>query len=424
PEGAGTTSWPVPVNLLENDRYYWRVRARDPFTFGPWSAPGCSFFVNTFDEPPTIPRIDSPAYGAHVNIATPILKVNNSTDPDFDTLHYQFSVYSDPALSNQVVATQAAGVAEGAAGTTQWQIPAAANLQEDHFYYWHVRACDSDSVCGAYTVASQFFVSTTNTPPDPPVLAWPQEGATVDELRPQLAIIDSNDTDLDPLVYDWDLAADAGFASIIDGGLHMPSGVQTTTFTVAADLQEDHRYCWRVRADDGQAQSSYRTACFVVSQHDDPPTVPIVLSPSSSIDATSTRPIFYWASSLDPEGDDITYDLELKDDTGAVVGEISGANSTVSAFSTELVDHASYTWRVRAVDDGGAMSAFSADEPFTVKATPDAPPVQTCCQTDAGCQVAHDGGPGAGTGLGIAFGLLACARRRRRRLRAGRHAGH
>ncbi|HVV83134.1 MAG TPA: hypothetical protein VHE35_08635, partial [Kofleriaceae bacterium] len=47
PEGAGTTSWPVPVNLLENDRYYWRVRARDPFTFGPWSAPGCSFFVNT-----------------------------------------------------------------------------------------------------------------------------------------------------------------------------------------------------------------------------------------------------------------------------------------------------------------------------------------------------------------------------------------
>jgi hypothetical protein len=40
PQGAGaTTSWPVPVNLLENTRYFWRARAKDQFTFGPFNAP-------------------------------------------------------------------------------------------------------------------------------------------------------------------------------------------------------------------------------------------------------------------------------------------------------------------------------------------------------------------------------------------------
>ena len=42
-------------------------------------------------------------------------------------------------------------------------------------------------------------------------------------------------------------------------------GPVSNRFTLGADLLEDQRYCWRVRANDGQLTSAYSTACFVVS---------------------------------------------------------------------------------------------------------------------------------------------------------------
>jgi hypothetical protein len=81
-QGAGaTTSWAVPVNLLENTRYYWRVRAKDQFTFGPYSTPACDFFVNTVNEAPGVPRINTPSFGSQVNALRPDLTVDNATRP-------------------------------------------------------------------------------------------------------------------------------------------------------------------------------------------------------------------------------------------------------------------------------------------------------------------------------------------------------
>jgi uncharacterized protein (TIGR03382 family) len=410
PQGAGaTTEWAVGVNLLENTRSYWRVRAKDQFVFGPFSAPACSFFVNTVNEAPGIPRINSPAFGGQVNTLMPTLVVDNATDPDQDTLRYVFEVYADPALS-QHVATSVPPVAEGAAGTTSW-IVANANppLMEDRFYYWRARAVDPDNLAGGWSATGKFFVTTTNAPPEAPSIVSPQNGTIVGNLRPDLVILNADDSDLDPLVYDWDIARDVQFAQIVESGVNAPpQGAQTTAFRLAADLTEDTRYCWRARSDDGQATSNYSIACFLVSERNDPPTVPTLNNPSDNMGASTINPVFSWAPSTDPEDEAITYEIEVSDATG-VVGSVSGVSGTVTSISQSLNNGGQYTWRARATDASGASSAWSPENTVSVDAPVDNPEVIV---NGGGCQ--SSSAPGTGSLIALGLGLVGLVRRRRR----------
>lgn len=403
-QGSGaTTSWAVPVNLLENTRYYWRVRAKDQFTYGPYSTPACDFFVNTVNEAPGVPRINTPSFGSQVNSLRPNLTVDNATDPDEDVLTYTFEVYRDPALSN-LVASQA-GVAAGAT-TTTWMV--SLDLMEDHTYYWRVRATDPDNLSGDWSSTGQFFVTTMNAVPEPPALVSPQNGTTMSSLRPDLVILNADDSDLDPLVYDWELATDDTFATIIDSGTDVaPQGAVNTAFALAADLTEDTTYCWRARSDDGQATSGYNTACFLVSETNGAPSVPTLNNPSATSSVATVNPVYSWAPSTDPEDDPITYEVEVMDSTGTVVATVTGVSGTVTSMAGDLQNGGTYTWHARAVDRAGAMSAFSAANSFTVEAPIDDPEVVV---NGGGCQAS---GPGAGLGL-IGLGLIGLLRRRRR----------
>ncbi len=406
PQGVGpTTSWAVPVNLLENTRYYWRVRAKDQFTYGPFSAPACGFFVNTVNEPPGTPRINTPAFGAQVNQFRPTLKVDNATDPDLDVLTYKFEVYSDPALSNQVASSNQ--VAQGAAGTTSWQDNV--DLTEDRFYFWRAKATDPDNLSGPWSATGQFFVTTTNAPPEPPALVAPQNGASVSNIRPDLVILNADDADLDVLVYDWDLATDITFATIVDSGANVPGqGAQTSAFHLAADLIENGRYCWRARSDDGQATSGYNVACFLASVTNDPPSIPTLNNPSNEMGATTTSPVFSWLPSTDPENETITYEIEVKDDARVVVGSVIGVSGTVTSISAQLTNGGAYSWRARATDREGLSSAWSAENTFAVNARIDVPEVVL----DGGsCQSSR----GAGRGTLLALGVVVLGLRRRRR---------
>ena len=405
-QGSGaTTSWAVPVNLLENTRYYWRVRAKDQFTFGPYSTPACDFFVNTVNEAPGVPRINTPAFGSQVNALRPDLTVDNASDPDEDVLTYTFEVYRDPALSN-LVASQA-NVAAGTT-TTTWTV--STDLMEDHTYYWRVRATDPDALSGDWSSTGQFFVTTVNAVPEAPALVSPQNGTTMANVRPELVILNADDSDLDPLVYDWELATDDTFATVIDSGTDVaPQGAVNTAFALAADLTEDTTYCWRARSDDGQATSGYNTACFLVSETNGAPTVPTLNNPSDNMGATTTTPVFSWAPSTDPEEEAITYEIEVKDDAGTIVGSVMGVSGTVTSISAELTNRATYTWRARATDRSGASSAFSPENTFTVNAPVDDPEVVV----DAGgCQTSS--APGTGSLIALGLGLVGLLRRRRR----------
>ncbi len=412
-QGPGTTTtWEVPVSLLENTRYYWRVHAEDQFVAGPWSA-ACSFFVNTVNEAPGVPRINSPAFGGQVGSFRPNLVIDNATDPDLDVLTYTFEVYRDPALSTLV--TSQAARPSGAGATTTWAVNA--DLMEDRTYYWRARATDPDALAGDWSQTGQFFVTTMNAPPEPPALVSPQNGTVMAEVRPDLIILNADDSDLDPLVYDWQLATDDTFATIVASGADQsPQGTVNTHFDLIADLVEDTRYCWRARSDDGEAQSAYATACFLVSEVNNAPSVPTLNNPSDNGEVITTTPVYSWAPSTDPEGENISYEIEVRQNT-TVVAMVTGVSGTVTSMTGELENGGRYTWRARAVDRSGGMSEFSADNAFTVDAPIDDPEVVV---NGGGCQAA-DGSDAGSLGL-LALGLLGLMWRRRESLMTRRTA--
>jgi hypothetical protein len=190
-----------------------------------------------------------------------------------------------------------------------------------------------------------------------------------------------------------------------------PAASQHTMFFVPVDLAEDTRYCWRVRSDDGQATSVYNVACFLVSERNDPPSVPALGEPDDQMVIDSVTPVFSWAPSTDPEGNAIMYQLEVRHGD-EVIGEVAGISGTVTAIGTQLTDGETYRWRMRATDAEGLSSAWSDEASFRVALAVD--PHDTCCDSDGGCRTSTrgDGGTLVGTGLGLA--LIALRRRRRR----------
>jgi MYXO-CTERM domain-containing protein len=397
--GGGQTSWSVPVNLVENTTYYWRVRAEDAFTYGMYSAT-CSFFVNTVNEAPGVPRINTPAFGGQVASLTPNLIVDNATDPDLDVLTYTFEVYADQALST-LIADQTLVVS--GATTTSWTVDV--NLTEDTTYHWRVRATDDGGLSGDWSTTGQFFVTTVNAPPEAPVLIAPQNGVLVDELRPALIILNADDSDFDVLTYDWEISDDTTFANIVDSGDdEAAQGQSNTEFGLAADLEEDTRYCWRARSDDGAATSEYSTACFLVSTVNDPPSVPTLGNPGDDSTANTVSPTFSWEPSTDPEGETVVYDIEVFEG-GDPIASVSGVSGTATSFGEALEDGHTYTWRARASDLDGATSEFSEEAEFTVddNITPDV------VVNGGGCST---GGGAAGFGT-LLIGLGLAWRRRR-----------
>ncbi len=175
PEGENITQWQSPIELQENQTYYWRARAYDGLLYGEWML-AASFRVNLIDEPPTAPTLSSPADNSEVDTLTPILTVNNASDPDSTGLTYNFEVASDPDLMN--IAASEIGIFEGE-GTTSCQAPL--SLNDNTYYYWHAQADDWLNE-GPWMSTARFFVNTANDAPSKPVIISPVNDTEISAL--------------------------------------------------------------------------------------------------------------------------------------------------------------------------------------------------------------------------------------------------
>ena len=126
-KGSDTTTWHV-TSLNDNTEFFWRAKASDGYAESPWSLG--SFFVNTANDPPSVPTLNNPGEGAWVDTLTPTLLVNPSVDSDNDEIIYQFEVYED------VVLTQLA--ASGRSSIPQWVV--SPELADNTWYFWRVQA--------------------------------------------------------------------------------------------------------------------------------------------------------------------------------------------------------------------------------------------------------------------------------------------
>jgi subtilase family serine protease/Tol biopolymer transport system component/flagellar hook assembly protein FlgD len=371
-EQPNKTGWTVPSDLTEDQIYYWRARASDGFSLSPWSVVA-SFMVDQFNAAPTAPVPDSPTNGARVATNRPTLVVANATDPEHDTLTYEFRIATDADFV-QIVAT-ATGIHEGV-GLTSWPLPV--SLQENGVYYWTARASDGSSLSAWSTVAS-FIVDTVNEPPTAPVPLSPIGGATVTTLQPALVVQNAQDPDSHPLSYVFQIDTVPSFNSpdlqVSPAVAETPS---QTAWPVAVPLRENTGYYWRVAANDGFSTGPWSaTASFFVSATNEAPGTPVLLDPVDGRVVTTAAPTLCLRNTSDPDHDPLTYAFKVTNAGGTVVASTQGVASNPSGTTcwtvpAPLAEDQVFQWTARAFD-GQLNGAWAAPATFAVNAVAEPP---------------------------------------------------
>ncbi|MCB9594160.1 MAG: hypothetical protein H6719_15620 [Sandaracinaceae bacterium] len=103
-----------------------------------------------------------------------------------------------------------------------------------------------------------------NHAPSPPIPAYPIDSIAILDPMPRLAAQNSEDADLDPLTYTFQLDAAETFDSPELQEWTLPEMPGFTSVTLDAPLPLDRLYFWRVRSNDGTADSEWRATSFWV----------------------------------------------------------------------------------------------------------------------------------------------------------------
>jgi subtilase family serine protease len=335
---------------------------------------------------PSAPALSAPANGSDVQIFTPALVVSNAADPNADQLTYEFEVYADAGLTNLVVA----GTVPETAAITAWSV--SSPLTENATYHWRARAYDGQ-LYGPWMAPARFRVNTYDYPPSAPTISNPMDGMAVATVTPVLTIGNATDPDSPSLTYNYEVALDADFTTIVSAVKGVASGEGTTSWTVPENLQENGTYYWRAQADDWLVEGPWSTTGrFFVNTVNDPPTAPVVTAPvhGSTVPALETEVII--ANSHDPDSAPLSYYFEV--DT---VSSFDSANALRSGIIAEgegsslwhvsgLLDNTRYFVRAKA-SDGLTTSPWSAVVSFFANTANDAPTAPTLANPSNGAGV-------------------------------------
>jgi len=369
------TSWQIGQSLDENKWYYWRVRATDGAAYSLW-AHG-RFFVNAQNQAPGVFRISRPADGTEVNALRPVLEVTNSTDPDNDTIAYNFEIYTDSSMSVPVVS--AADISPLDGPVSQWQPDI--ELEDGSVYYWRAVAEDEHGA-ETTTQAASFTINTANQAPAPPEIASPEAGSVVASPETDLVVNNSTDGNGDPLSYYFEVDTDPAFNSPeIVQSPEITQGLDATSWSIAG-LDEDTRYFWRAKADDGRAQSRWAYASFFVNTQNTPPSRPVIKNPGRNAWSGVLAPKLSMHPARNPDADDIVYTFEICKDQNCqdpIIRE--EADAPVFEPENEFENNTIYYWRVLAADKQGQSPGWSQTAMFFIRQTNQEPVISGAPET-------------------------------------------
>ncbi len=358
-------------DLPEDSVVYWRGRAFDGVKGGPYSDVA-SFRVDAANGAPGVPRPLSPLDGGVLSATSASLITSVAFDPEGDTLRYEVEVYDDEALTHLVSAAEASQ--QG--GEPRLVVD---GLTHGLTYRWRARALDEGGAAGPWSEVASFSVQLggSNAAPSAPVLVSPAGGELVVAAEAPLVLENAADADGDRLSYTFELDTHECFCSpalvVVREVAEAASGL---TRIFATSLEHARTYHWRARAEDGRAAGAFSVASFRTLLENQAPSVPRVQAPADGGEGAPEGQAFVWVRSVDPEGGEVRYDVELLDvsagevGTVAVVGGTEGGSDVLARWEPGalLTPGHVYAWRLRAVDALGAASDFSPAAAFTLYA--------------------------------------------------------
>ena len=325
----------TPETALTNDTsHYWRVRAIDAFdTATQWSS------AFTFQI----------SWGAMTGLSPAAETTTNSNLPVFEwspvsgASSYEFQIVPD-------------GSSWDGASTELLTDGAVAHIPDSPLasgaYLWRVRGVDAaggTTPWGEETALTIRWGSPANLVPN---------GDVLEETRPQLS---------------WDVGSDLSGASGVE--LQIATSVEAleaatirqvtetpfSSYTPPESLENNTTHHWRVRGVDEAEQPGTWSdvASFSVSWGE-----MSGLSPASGETVDTTRPTFSWNAVAGADH----YELQLAPDGSDIDAGTTQECINLSACqpATALSNYTTYQWRVRAVDAGGAATAWSSVYSITV----------------------------------------------------------
>lgn len=212
----------------------------------------------------------------------------------------------------------------------------------------------------------------TNNAPEAPVLISPVS-TYASTLSPSLDVKNAIDPEADPLIYSYEIK-DSNGALISSSGNITEGTAGMTYMPVNATLIENSLYRWRALSFDGNLSTwsagEWEThknnwAEFCVNAQNDKPETPVLTNPESGASVSPFSSYFAWSPSKDPDCyDTVSYTVEISGDPyfGSLLSSRAVSNQSVKLgdITTGLANGSTYYWRVKAVDNNGGESGYSA----------------------------------------------------------------
>jgi hypothetical protein len=341
-----TSGTALPTTSPADKIYYWRVRAHNELGAGPWSA-ARPFALDI--TPPGAPTLVAPANSAALTAARPTFSWTAVSSGGTTT--YQILVDNDPVFGSPRLNSTVA--------TTSIVAPLPLHQGAN---YWMVRAIDQAGNVGPYTSARGFTVNSQSAPADNfflisttagvPTFSWSSLAGAVD-VRVQVSTSSTFSTLF------RDVAVLPTLTSVaFSGGNALPWGV----------------YYWRlaVNLGSGLEPSPFSRKLTVTPPA---PPVPVQLT-ASGLFTQDTTPTLAWNAVPYPyAGVDITYTVQLDNTSTFASPEFTGDTAATSITPGSGLPDGLYYWRVRAFNEFGLLSAYSAPRTLTIDNVAPAAPV-------------------------------------------------
>ncbi len=400
--------WIPPAGILiEDQTYYWRVRAYLGPAFSPWTE-AWAFTINMENFPPGTPLLRAPADDSVVAVKRPIFECETVTDPDGDQLRYLFHIYNSRggAEINGDGDIQPDGFVRFVPNQ---------ELIENAAYTWEVVAIDESGDSSEPSERWAFTVNVENGAPEAPSIVYPEERLIVDSVTPTFRATGGRDLDSAELFYVFQVR----YADPLD--FQMPTGEALVTgepvlvdaesngqWESTVRLEENEHYVLEVWCTDGLAQSEIVSRGFFVSALDEAPSVPTLVAPIDGAEVPQSQATLVWNRSTDPEDGRVRYIVKVCE-VGSTCTEHPAQLDPTLDYS-EYPNDREYSWSVASLDDGENQSDFSDEWSFRSLDTSGGGGAATGPE-GCGCRTvgrSHTGWPFAAT---IA---ILCLRRRRR----------
>ncbi|TVP54384.1 MAG: calcium-binding protein, partial [Halomonadaceae bacterium] len=344
--------------LEKGQVYFWRVKANTHLGRTEWVYSRFTYYQQLdFDQHM---NIHSPRVDMAVDTLRPTLATDNADYVAGADVTYLFAVISedDPEYAEGRIVAE--GLPAGSDGVTRWTFQS--DLQDGAVYLWAAIATDEwDNFTNSKT--GSFTVDLSNQAPSKPTIVTPAVGALLTSTSPSLVAQGSTDPEGASVTYHFQLLN-------MKGQLLQEAAVASENSEATwelADLADNRRYRWRVRASDGHTDSEVAEGYFDIVTGNQPPHQPTRGNPADKAWIQVLSPTL-WVQAVDyPASVNVSYEFELyRDAYGTDLVDASSRNEPFWPLSFELANHRDYYWRVRATVDGGAQSPWSELDHFFV----------------------------------------------------------